>query len=187
VRVIGNSDLGNSDRRLVRRTVQLFVGLVLYGVSMALMVESGLGLTSWDVFHQGIAKVTGLSFGLVVILAGIPILLIWIPLRQRIGFGTIANVIVIGVVVDGALAVLPAGHGLPMRISYLVAGIVLNGVATGMYIGARFGPGPRDGLMTGIVHRFPRLPLRHHSVRGVHRTPRATVPAGVHRSGDCEY
>jgi uncharacterized membrane protein YczE len=140
--------------------MQLFVGLVLYGVSMALMVESGLGLTSWDVFHQGIAKVTGLSFGLVVILAGIPILLIWIPLRQRIGFGTIANVIVIGVVVDGALAVLPAGHGLPMRISYLVAGIVLNGVATGMYIGARFGPGPRDGLMTGIVHRFPRLPLR---------------------------
>jgi uncharacterized membrane protein YczE len=138
----------------------LFAGLVLYGVSMALMIESGLGLTSWDVFHQGVAKVTGLSFGLVVILAGIPILALWIPLRQRPGFGTIANLIVIGFVVDGALAVLPAGHGLPARIAYLIGGIVLNGGATGLYIGARFGPGPRDGLMTGIVGRFPRLPLR---------------------------
>jgi uncharacterized membrane protein YczE len=152
--------LGNSDRRLVRRTVQLFVGLALYGVSMALMIESGLGLTSWDVFHQGLSQVTGLSFGLVVILAGIPILLLWIPLRQRVGFGTIANVVVVGFVADGALAVLPPGHGLPARIPYLIAGIVMNGLATGMYIGARFGPGPRDGLMTGIVRRFPRLPLR---------------------------
>ena len=152
--------IGNSDRRLVRRTLRLFVGLALYGVSMALMIESSLGLTSWDVFHQGVAKVTGLSFGLVVVLAGIPILLLWIPLRQRVGFGTLANVVVVGFAADGALAVLPAGQGLPARIAYLAAGIVLNGAATGMYIGARFGPGPRDGLMTGIVHRFPRLPLR---------------------------
>jgi uncharacterized membrane protein YczE len=152
--------IGNSGRRLVRRTVQLFAGLILYGLSMALMIESGLGLTSWDVFHQGVARVTGLSFGLVVILAGIPILLLWIPLRQRLGFGTVANVIVVGFAADGALAVLPTGHGLPARITLLIAGIGLNGVATGLYIGARFGPGPRDGLMTGIVHRFPRLPLR---------------------------
>jgi uncharacterized membrane protein YczE len=152
--------IGNSDRRLVRRTVQLFAGLILYGVSMALMIESGLGLTSWDVFHQGVAQVTGLSFGLVVILAGIPILLLWIPLRQRLGFGTVANVIVVGFAADGALAVLSPGHGLPLRITLLIAGIGLNGLATGLYIGARFGPGPRDGLMTGIVHRFPRLPLR---------------------------
>jgi uncharacterized membrane protein YczE len=151
---------GNSDRRLVRRTVQLFTGLVLYGVSMALMVLSSLGLTSWDVFHQGVSLATGLSFGWVVILVGIPILLLWIPLRQRPGFGTIANLIVIGLVVDAALAVLPTGEGLAMRIAYLVTGIGLNGVASGLYIGARLGPGPRDGLMTGIVRRFPRLSIR---------------------------
>jgi uncharacterized membrane protein YczE len=152
--------IGNSDHRLVRRTTQLFAGLALYGVSMALMLESGLGLTSWDVFHQGVSEATGLSIGAVVILAGIPILLIWIPLRQRIGFGTIANLVVIGVVVDVALAVLPPGEGLPMRITELLAGILLNGVATGLYIGARLGPGPRDGLMTGIVNRFPKLSIR---------------------------
>ncbi|MDT5033124.1 MAG: hypothetical protein QOC94_3295 [Actinoplanes sp.] len=152
--------IGNSDRRLARRTFQLFAGLVLYGVSMALMIESGLGLTSWDVFHQGVAKATGLSFGWVVILAGIPILLLWIPLRQRVGFGTVANLIVIGVVVDAALAVLPTGHGLPARVTLLIAGIGLNGVASGLYIGARLGPGPRDGLMTGLAGRFPRLSIR---------------------------
>jgi uncharacterized membrane protein YczE len=152
--------IGNTGRRLTRRTTQLFAGLVLYGVSMALMIESGLGLTSWDVFHQGLSEVTGISFGWVVILAGIPILLLWIPLRQRVGFGTVANLIVIGFVLDGALAVLPAGHGLPARISLLIAGIGLNGVASGLYIGARFGPGPRDGLMTGITARFPRLSIR---------------------------
>src|ERR1041384_3605088 len=84
---------GNANRRLTRRTLQLFAGLVLYGIGMALMVESRLGLTSWDVFHQGLSQVTGLSFGLVVILLGIPILLLWIPLRQRPGFGTVANVV----------------------------------------------------------------------------------------------
>ena len=151
---------GNGDRRLTRRLVQLFAGLVLYGVSMAFMVESALGLNPWDVFHQGLSEVTGISFGWVVILLGIPILLLWIPLRQRPGFGTIANLVVIGFVVDGALAVLPAGEGLPARIAYLVGGILLNGLATGLYIGSRFGPGPRDGLMTGIAGRFPRLSIR---------------------------
>jgi uncharacterized membrane protein YczE len=143
-----------------RRTAQLFLGLILYGVSMALMVEAGLGLNPWDVFHQGIATVTGLSFGWVVVLTGIPILLLWIPLRQRPGFGTVANLVVIGLVVDAALTVLPPAHGLTVRVLLLVAGIGLNGVATGLYIGARFGPGPRDGLMTGIVGRFPRLSIR---------------------------
>ena len=151
---------GNGDRRLTRRVVQLFAGLALYGVSMAFMVESALGLNPWDVFHQGLSKVTGISFGLVVILLGIPILLLWIPLRQRPGFGTVANIVVIGFVVDGALAVLPAGATMPARVSYLVAGILLNGLATGLYIGSRFGAGPRDGLMTGIVGRFPRLSIR---------------------------
>jgi uncharacterized membrane protein YczE len=151
---------GNTDRRLARRTVQLFAGLVLYGVGMALMIESNLGLTSWDVFHQGLSKVTGLSFGLVVVLLGIPILLLWIPLRQRPGFGTIANLVVIGFVVDGALATIPEPALLWLRVIYLVAGILVIGVGTGLYIGARMGPGPRDGLMTGIVARFPRLSIR---------------------------
>ena len=148
--------IGNRDRRLL----QLFTGLVLYGFSMAFFVQSDLGLDPWDVFHQGLSKVTGISFGWVVILLGIPILLLWIPLRQRPGFGTIANLVVIGFVVDGALAVLPEGSGLPARVGYLVAGILVNGLATGLYIGANMGPGPRDGLMTGIVKRFPRLSIR---------------------------
>ena len=149
----------NANRQLTRRTTQLFAGLVLYGIGMALMVESRLGLTSWDVFHQGLSQVTGVSFGLVVILLGIPILLLWIPLRQRPGFGTVANLLVIGVVVDGALGVIPDGP-LLIRAGYLVSGILVIGVGTGLYIGARMGPGPRDGLMTGIVARFPRLSLR---------------------------
>jgi uncharacterized membrane protein YczE len=140
--------------------IQLFAGLVLYGVSMAIMIRSGLGLSPWDVFHQGLSKVTGISFGWVVILLGIPILLLWIPLRQRPGFGTLANLVVIGFVVDFALSVLPDGHFLPARIGYLVTGILMNGLATGLYIGSRFGPGPRDGLMTGIAGRVPRLSIR---------------------------
>jgi uncharacterized membrane protein YczE len=145
---------------LVRRVPQLFLGLVLYGVSMALMVDSGLGLTSWDVFHQGLSRVTGLNLGWIVILAGIPVLLLWIPLKQRPGFGTLANLVVVGLAVDWGLALLPEVDGWPARVSYLIGGILLNGVATGMYIGSEFGPGPRDGLMTGIVARFPKLSLR---------------------------
>ncbi|RZU52989.1 putative membrane protein YczE [Krasilnikovia cinnamomea] len=156
----GNTDHVTIRSRPGRRLAQLTVGLTLYGFSMALMVISGLGLTPWDVFHQGVSRATGISIGTVVILTGIPLLLLWIPLRQRPGIGTIANLVVIGLVVDGALAVLPTGASLPVRVAYLVAGILLNGVATGMYIGARLGPGPRDGLMTGIVGRFPRLSIR---------------------------
>jgi uncharacterized membrane protein YczE len=151
---------GNGDRRLTRRVVQLFVGLALYGVSMAIMVESSLGLNPWDVFHQGLSEATGLTFGWIVFLVGIPVLLLWIPLRQRPGFGTIANLAVIGFVADGALAVLPEGTTIPARVGYLVAGILLNGLATGLYIGSRLGPGPRDGLMTGLAARFPRLSIR---------------------------
>lgn len=147
-------------RRLPRRVSQLFAGLVLYGVSMALMIESGLGLNPWDVFHQGVSRASGLSFGWVVILTGVPIMLIWIPLRQRPGFGTIANLLVIGFVVDASLAVLPAAGRPAMQAGFLVSGIALNGVATGLYLGSRFGPGPRDGLMTGIVARFPKRSIR---------------------------
>jgi uncharacterized membrane protein YczE len=146
--------------RLVRRLVQLYVGLVCYGVSMGLMIEARLGLDPWDVFHQGVARRTGLRFGWVVIAVGVAVLLLWIPLRQRPGIGTISNAIVIGLAVDAAVAVLPTPHPTLVRWAFLIAGIVLNGVATGMYIGARLGPGPRDGLMTGYVARHPGRSIR---------------------------
>jgi uncharacterized membrane protein YczE len=136
-----------------RRLAQLYAGLVLYGASMALQIRAGLGLDPWDVFHQGVADRTGLSFGTVVILTGAVVLLAWIPLRQRPGFGTISNVFVIGIAVDAALAVLPHAGSVPVAVAMLVAGVGLNGLAGGAYIGAGLGPGPRDGLMTGLVRR----------------------------------
>ncbi|MEJ3747757.1 hypothetical protein WEI85_31250 [Actinomycetes bacterium KLBMP 9797] len=151
---------GKTSSRLPRRLTQLFAGLLLYGASMALMIESTLGLDPWDVFHQGLAEVTGLRFGWIVIIVGAAVLLLWIPLRQRPGVGTVANVVVIGLAVEAALAALPAPPGLPARIAFLAAGIVLNGVATGLYIGARLGPGPRDGLMTGYVALRPGRSIR---------------------------
>ncbi|MCM0676646.1 hypothetical protein NCC78_18425 [Micromonospora phytophila] len=154
------AEIGNLRYRPVRRLVQLYAGLVLYGVSMALMIRSGLGLDPWDVFHQGLSELTGLSFGTVTIAVGALVLLLWIPLRQRPGLGTVSNVLVIGVVVDATLALLPTGGPLAVRIGLLVAGIVANGAATGLYIGARLGPGPRDGLMTGYVARRPGRSIR---------------------------
>ena len=145
---------------LVRRLIQLYLGLVLYGTSMAFMIEAGLGLDPWDVFHQGLAKVTGLTIGVVTIVVGALVLMLWIPLRQRPGLGTVSNVIVIGLAVDGALAVLPTPSPLPVRIAFMVGAVFLNGIATGLYIGARFGPGPRDGLMTGFVARRPGRSIR---------------------------
>ncbi|MEQ4304492.1 hypothetical protein ABNF97_24465 [Plantactinospora sp. B6F1] len=151
---------GNRGDRLVRRLGQLYVGLALYGASMALMIEASLGLDPWDVFHQGLSKLTGASFGTVTIAVGALVLLLWIPLRQRPGVGTVSNVVVIGLAVDLGLALLPTVQALPTRIGFLVAGILLNGMATGLYIGARLGPGPRDGLMTGYVARRPNRSLR---------------------------
>ena len=152
--------IGNLRYRPARRLTQLYVGLALYGVSMALMIRSGLGLDPWDVFHQGLSRQTGLSFGTVTIAVGAIVLLLWIPLRQRPGLGTISNVVVIGLVVDATLALLPPGGPLPLRIGLLVVGIVANGAATGLYLGARLGPGPRDGLMTGYVARRPGRSIR---------------------------
>ncbi|MFC0099691.1 YitT family protein [Micromonospora marina] len=154
------AQLGNLRHRPVRRLTQLYAGLVLYGVSMALMIRSELGLDPWDVFHQGLARQTGLSFGTVTIAVGTLVLLLWIPLRQRPGLGTVSNVVVIGLVVDATLTVLPPGEGMPARVALLVAGIVANGAATGLYLGAGLGPGPRDGLMTGFVARHPRFSVR---------------------------
>lgn len=142
--------------RLPRRLVQLYAGLALYGASSALLVESGLGLEPWNVLHQGLAELTGLTIGVVSIFVGAAVLLLWIPLRQRPGLGTVSNVFVVGLAMDGTLALLPDAHTLAVRIPLLVAGIVLNGAATGLYITARFGPGPRDGLMTGLHQRTGR-------------------------------
>jgi uncharacterized membrane protein YczE len=140
------------DRRF-RRAVSLAAGLVLFGVSVALLVVAGLGLDPWDVFQQGLARRLGVPIGQTVIAVGILVLLLWIPLRQRPGIGTIANVVVVGLVIDATLPLLPTPHVLAWRIAYLLAGVGLNAVATGLYIGAGLGPGPRDGLMTGLAAR----------------------------------
>ncbi|MBC2869029.1 YczE/YyaS/YitT family protein [Streptomyces mexicanus] len=150
------SDASSRPGHLVRRLAQLYAGLALYGASSALLVAAGLGLEPWNVLHQGIAERTGLSIGVVSIAVGALVLLLWIPLRQRPGLGTVSNVFVVGIAMDGTLAVVPDVHALAMRILLLVAGIVLNGAATGLYIAARFGPGPRDGLMTGLHRRSGR-------------------------------
>ncbi|MFE2511024.1 membrane protein YczE [Streptomyces naganishii] len=149
-------DTLSTQARLGRRLVQLYTGLALYGASSALLVRAGLGLEPWNVLHQGLAELTGLTIGVVSIVVGAAVLLLWIPLRQRPGLGTISNVFVVGLAMDGTLAVLPDARTLAVRIPLMLAGIVLNGVATGLYIAARFGPGPRDGLMTGLHRRTGR-------------------------------
>ncbi|SNT46040.1 Uncharacterized membrane protein YczE [Asanoa hainanensis] len=152
------------------RLLRLFTGLVLFGVSLGLMVRADLGLGPWDVFHQGVADRIGLSIGLVVNLTAVVVLLLWIPLRQRPGIGTVANVVVVGLVTDGTLWLLPDLDALAPRIALLVAGILANAVATGLYVGAGLGPGPRDGLMTGLA-------ARGHSIRLVRTGIELTVLA----------
>lgn len=126
---------------------------MLYGSSMALLIRSQLGNMPWDVLHQGLARHLHHSIGTISIVVGAIVLLLWIPLREKPGFGTVSNVVVIGISVDAALALLPATGSLPVRVLLAGAGITLNAVATAAYIGARLGPGPRDGLMTGLVRR----------------------------------
>jgi uncharacterized membrane protein YczE len=152
------------------RLVRLHGGLVLYGVSIALMVRAGLGLDSWDVLHQGLATRTGLPMGWVINGVGVLVLLAWWPLRQRPGYGTIANVAVVGLVADAGLALLPAVSGLAIRVPLLIAAILGNALATALYVGARLGPGPRDGLMTGLA-------ARGHSIRAVRTGIEASVLA----------
>lgn len=139
---------------MLRRLIQLNLGLVVFGAALALMVRARLGLDPWNVFHQGLSGLTGLSIGQLSILTGIAVMLLWIPLRQRPGIGTLCNVFVIGLTLDAALAVLPEIEGLPLRIAFLVSGVVLNGLGCAAYIGAGLGTGPRDGLMTGLNQRL---------------------------------
>lgn len=146
-------------RRLPRRLTQLYAGLVLYGFSMALLVRSELGVMPWDVLHQGLSRTVGGSLGLVSIVVGAAVLLLWVPLRERPGVGTVSNVFVIGIAIDASLWLLPDVDDLLLRAALVVGGIVLNAVATAAYIGVRLGPGPRDGLMTGLVRRTGR-PVR---------------------------
>jgi uncharacterized membrane protein YczE len=138
---------------MIRRLTQLYAGLLLFGLSAAMMVRSDLGLNPWDVFHQGVGQATPFSFGTVVIVTGAVVLMLWIPLRQKPGIGTISNMIVIGLAADIGLWLIPPVASLPIRCALLVSGIVLNGVATSTYIGVGLGPGPRDGLMTGLAAR----------------------------------
>lgn len=139
--------------RLPLRLIQLFVGLTLFGLAMAGFVRSGLGLAPWDVLHYGVTLHTGLSLGTVVILFGFLVLLLWIPLRQMPGLGTIANVLWLGVSADIGLALIPEAHGLPAQLALFVGALLVNGLGGGLYIGSQLGPGPRDGLMTGLHAR----------------------------------
>ncbi|WP_233507829.1 YczE/YyaS/YitT family protein [Spongiactinospora gelatinilytica] len=135
---------------LPSRLLRLYAGLLLYGTGIALQVESGLGNDPWDAFHQGLAVRTGWSLGTWIILVGAAVMVFWIPLRQRPGIGTISNVVLVGLFADGAMWLLPTPGHLAVRWAFLVAAIVMVAAATALYIGAGLGPGPRDGLMTGL-------------------------------------
>jgi len=148
---------GRSDLR--RRLLQLFPGLAACGVGLALMVRARLGLGPWDVLHQGLSTLTGLPIGILVILVGLVVLLGWIPLRQRLGVGTVCNALLIGLVIDAVLALVPEPDGLATRWGFLLFGLTLMGLGSGLYIGAGLGPGPRDGLMTGLASRGYSLRL----------------------------
>lgn len=144
---------------MLRRLLQLFIGLVLYGVSTAMFVRADLGADPWNVFHLGVANLLSMNIGVVIIAVGVLVLLAWIPLRQRPGFGTLSNVIMIGLAADAALLVIPGFESLLARSGLLVSAVILNALATSLYIGAGFGAGPRDGLMTGI-HARTGWPVR---------------------------
>ena len=155
------------DRR-ARRAAQLMIGLVLYGVTAAMMVLGGLGLDPWDVLHQGLSRTFGLGIGTWAILASFVVLLGWIPLRQRLGVGTVTNAILVGVAIDVTLAIFDPPSATWARVALMVGGVVGNGIATGFYIGAGLGPGARDGLTTGIA-------ARGHSIRVVRTMIEAAV------------
>jgi uncharacterized membrane protein YczE len=133
--------------------VQLLAGLTLYGVTAAMLVLAGLGLDPWDVLHQGLSRTFGLGIGTWAILVSCLVLLLWWPLRQRPGLGTVANATIVGTVMDVMLSLVHSPHLLVVRVALLVGGVIGNGIATGLYVGAGLGPGPRDGLSIGVAAR----------------------------------
>lgn len=139
---------------MTSRIVQLLVGLVLFGAGCAIMVQAGIGLDPWTVFAQGMSRQTGIGIGWIANIVGFLVLLLWIPLRQRPGIGTLANILLVGTSMQATLAIVPAVHGFGVQLLVFIGGMVLVAVASGLYIGADFGPGPRDGLMTGLNARF---------------------------------
>jgi uncharacterized membrane protein YczE len=140
-------------RPRLRRLAQLYLGLYMFGLSGALLIRSDLGAMPWDVLHQGLSLQTGLSIGTWSVIVGALLMLLWIPLRQKAGLGTLSNVVMVGVSVDVSLWLLPETDSLPLRVLLLVSGVLVCGIASGCYIGVGLGPGPRDGLMTGLAAR----------------------------------
>ena len=152
-RAVGGAVLPFPRDRRVQRLVQVVVGQTLYGVGICLLVRANLGLDPWDVLHQGISKMTGIPIGLVSNGIGALLLLLWIPLRQRPGVGTLFNVVIVGVAADAALDLVPQLRAMAIRVPVMISGVALIAAATALYIGAGLGPGPRDGLMTGLHAR----------------------------------
>lgn len=156
-----------SGLNLVRRLVQLNIGLVLFGVGIGLMLQSGLGVPPWDVLHQGLALRFGLTVGLWSVIVSFALLLLWLPLKERYGLGTVLNAVIVGLTIDLTSTLVPAAEHTVAAGCMLVAGILLMGLASGLYIGANLGPGPRDGLMTGIARRGPSIRLTRSVLEGV--------------------
>lgn len=153
----GLANLGPIDQlkagRLPERLLRLLLGLWLYGLAIALMVEGAIGASPWDVFHLGVARHAPLSLGTVMIFTALAVLLAWIPLRQMPGLGTVANTLLLGPFADINLAWLGTPSGLAAQCAYMLGGVLACGFATALYVGAQLGPGPRDGLMTGLARR----------------------------------
>jgi uncharacterized membrane protein YczE len=137
----------------VNRLSRCMGGLVLFGIGIALILQAELGAAPWDVFHQGLSELTGISIGIVIVIVGVVLLLLWIPLRQRPGIGTLLNALVVGFVVDIVLPLLPETDRLVPRVADLAAGIVAIALGSGLYIGSGLGAGPRDGIMIGLRDR----------------------------------
>ena len=146
-------------KKLPRRLVQLIVGETFFGIGIGLMLQSGLGLSPWDVLHQGLTVQFGLTVGIWSILSSFVVLLFWLPLRERYGIGTLLNAIIIGVMIDVTAGLVPEAANTWWAVSMMVSGILLVAITSGMYIGANLGPGPRDGLMTAIARRGPSIRL----------------------------